>query len=183
MTPLSDLPLSPLKGWERTRITQWICFQAWTCQILLQPTLCWPERSQKAGLEGCSSSVFNKHLTLCVLSCFSHVQLCAIPWAVARRAPLSLGFSRQEYRSGLPCPPPRDLPDPGIEAASLCLPHWQAGCLPLVSPGKSYSVQFSCSVVSDSLRPNESQHALSQILPESHSFCVPFCSLPHKRGL
>ena len=45
---------------------------------------------------------------------------------VARQAPLSLGFSRQEYRSGLPCPPPGDLPDPGIELAS---PAWQVGSL------------------------------------------------------
>ena len=37
------------------------------------------------------------------------------PWAVAHRAPLSMGFSRQEYWSGLPCPPPGHLPDPGIE--------------------------------------------------------------------
>ena len=37
-----------------------------------------------------------------------------------------MGFSRQEYWSGLPCPPPEDLPDPGIEPASLRLLHWQA---------------------------------------------------------
>ena len=41
------------------------------------------------------------------------------PWTVFRQAPLSMGFSRQEYWSGLPCPPPGDLPDPGIEPASL----------------------------------------------------------------
>ena len=41
------------------------------------------------------------------------------PWTVARQAPLSMGFSRQEYWSGLPCPPPRDLPDSGIETTSL----------------------------------------------------------------
>ena len=41
------------------------------------------------------------------------------PWTVARQAPLSMGFFRQEYRSGLPCPPAGDLPDPGIKLASL----------------------------------------------------------------
>ena len=41
------------------------------------------------------------------------------PWTVARQAPLSMGFSRQVYWSGLPCPPPGDLPNPGIEAGSL----------------------------------------------------------------
>ena len=43
-----------------------------------------------------------------VLSHFSHVRLFATPWPVARQAPLSMGFSRQEYCSGLPCPPPGD---------------------------------------------------------------------------
>ena len=56
------------------------------------------------------------------LSCFSHVQLFAIPWTVARQARLSMGFSRQEHWSGLPFPPPGNLPDPGIEPASLMSP-------------------------------------------------------------
>ena len=43
----------------------------------------------------------------------------ATPQTVARQAPLSIGFSRQEYWSGLPCPSPGDLPDPGIEPTSL----------------------------------------------------------------
>ena len=49
-------------------------------------------------------------------------QLCLtllIPWTVSRQAPLSMRFSRREYWSGLPCPPLVDLPDPGIELASL----------------------------------------------------------------
>ena len=45
----------------------------------------------------------------CVLSHFSCVRLCETPWTVAHQAPLSMGFSRQEYCSGLPCPPPGDL--------------------------------------------------------------------------
>ena len=49
------------------------------------------------------------------LSCFSHAQLFATPWTVAPQPPLSMGFSRQEYCSGLPCTPPEDLPDPGIK--------------------------------------------------------------------
>ena len=57
---------------------------------------------------------------VCVcISCFSRVQLFAIPWTVAHQAPLSMGFSRQEYWSGLPCPPPGDLPNPGIKSMSL----------------------------------------------------------------
>ena len=48
----------------------------------------------------------------------SHVRLFMTPWTVAHQAPLSMGFSRQENWSGLSCPPPGDLPDPGIEPAS-----------------------------------------------------------------
>ena len=44
------------------------------------------------------------------------------PWAVGQQAPLSMGFPRQEYRSGLPFPAPGDLPDPGIEPTSLKSP-------------------------------------------------------------
>ena len=54
-----------------------------------------------------------------MISHFSRVRLLATPWTVARQTPLSMGFSRQEYWSGLPCPPPGDLPDPGIELVSL----------------------------------------------------------------
>ena len=59
-----------------------------------------------------------------MLSCFSQVQLFATLWTVTCQAPLSTGFSKQEYWSGLPCPPPPgDLPDPGIEPASLTSPE------------------------------------------------------------
>ena len=59
---------------------------------------------------------------LCVLSHFSHVRLFAMPGTIARQAPLSMGFSRQEYWSGLPCPPPGDLPYLGIEPTSVMSP-------------------------------------------------------------
>ena len=54
---------------------------------------------------------------------FSRVQLFATPWTVACQAPLSVGFSRQEYRIGLPFPPPGHLPDPSIEPTSLCVSY------------------------------------------------------------
>ena len=57
-------------------------------------------------------------LCMLLLSHFSHVQLCGTLWTVALQAPLSMGFSRQEYWSGLPRPPPGDLPNPGIETMS-----------------------------------------------------------------
>ena len=56
----------------------------------------------------------------------SSVQLFVTPWTVAYQAPPSMGFSRQEYRSGLPFPSPGDLPDPGIEPGS---PAFQADAL------------------------------------------------------
>ena len=57
-----------------------------------------------------------------MLSCFSCVRLFANLWTVTHQAPLSMGFSRQEYWSGLPCPPPGALPNPGIELVSLLSP-------------------------------------------------------------
>ena len=67
-----------------------------------------------------------------MLSHFSCVWLCATPWTVARQAPLSMGFSRQEYWSRLLCPPSGDLPDPGSNPRlSVCcmgsqiLYHWR----------------------------------------------------------
>ena len=57
--------------------------------------------------------------------CLSHicsVRLFVNPWTAACQGPLSMGFSRQEYWSGLPCPHPRDLPDPGIKPVSLTSP-------------------------------------------------------------
>ena len=58
----------------------------------------------------------------CVLSRFSHIRLFATLWTIAHQAPLSMGFSRQEYWSGLPCPPPGSLPNPGMEPRSFLSP-------------------------------------------------------------
>ena len=63
----------------------------------------------------------------------SRVRLFATPWTVAYQAPPSMGFSRQEYWSGLPFPSPRDLPNPGIEPRS---PEFQADDLTSEPPGK-----------------------------------------------
>ena len=68
-----------------------------------------------------------RHVSACVLSHFSRVQLFVTLWTIAHQAPLSMGFSRQEYWSGLPCPPPGDLPDPGIEPVSLMSPALAGG--------------------------------------------------------
>ena len=72
----------------------------------------------------------------CVLSCFTPVQLFVAPGAVARQAPLPMGFSRQEYWSGVPCPPQRIFPTQGSNLSLLRLLHWHTGSLPLAAPGK-----------------------------------------------
>ena len=74
-----------------------------------------------------------------MLSRFSRVRLFVTPWTVACQAPISMGFSRQEYWSGLPHSPPGYLPDPGINLHLLHLLHWQAGSLLLVPSGKPQS--------------------------------------------
>ena len=66
----------------------------------------------------------------------SHVQLFATPWAVARQAPLFMEFPRQEYWSELPCPPPGDLPDSGIEPASSAFPALASRFFLTAPPGK-----------------------------------------------
>ena len=73
----------------------------------------------------------------CVLSHSSCVWVFATPWAIALQAPLSMGFSRQEYWSGLPCPPPGDLPNPGIEPGSSAL---QANSLPSEQQGNQWTI-------------------------------------------
>ena len=58
----------------------------------------------------------------CMLNHFSYVRLCVTLCTVACQAPLSMGFYRQEYWNGLLCPPPGDLPNPGMELVSLMFP-------------------------------------------------------------
>ena len=62
---------------------------------------------------------------MCVCSYFSHVRLFTTLWTTAHQAPLSMGFFRQEYWSGLPCPSPRNFPDSGIEPVSSVAPTLQ----------------------------------------------------------
>ena len=58
----------------------------------------------------------------CMPSRFSSIQLFVTTWTVVRQVPLSMGFSRQEYWSGLPCSPPGNLPDPGVKPMSPMSP-------------------------------------------------------------
>ena len=78
-----------------------------------------------------------------MLSRFSRVRLFVTLSIVALQAPLCMGFSRQEYQSGLPCPPPRDPPDPGIELESPAVPALQADYLLLTHPGSPLVFLYS----------------------------------------
>ena len=80
-----------------------------------------------------------KHLLVVVVKLLSCVRLFATPWTVAYQAPPFMGFSRQEYWSGLPFPSPGDLPDPGIKPRS---PTSQADALTSEPPGKPKHVLF-----------------------------------------
>ena len=79
-----------------------------------------------------------------VSSHFSRVQLFVTLWTVARQAPLSMGFSRQEYWGGLPFPPPgRIFPTQRSNPHLLCLLHWQVGSLPLAPPEKPIDAEVT----------------------------------------
>ena len=71
-----------------------------------------------------------------MLNRFSHVRLLVTPWTVVRQVPLSMGFSRQEYWSGLPCPPPGDLSETAIKQVTPVSPVLQADSLPAEPLGK-----------------------------------------------
>ena len=80
-----------------------------------------------------SESILQSKYCCAVLKLLSHVQLSATPQTVAHQVPLSMGFSRPEYWSGLPCPPQGDLPNPGIQPRP---PTLQADSLSSEPPGK-----------------------------------------------
>ena len=72
----------------------------------------------------------------------SRVRFFATPWTVTCQAPLTVGFSRQDYWSGFPFPPPGNLPDPGIQPTSVAL---AGGFFTTEPPGNPYSVRTSIS--------------------------------------
>ena len=94
-----------------------------------------------------------------MLSRFSWVQCFGTEWTVALQAPLSMGFSSQEYWSGLSHLPPRDLPVPGVEPESLhllhckgILYHWAAGEAPKKKIKQGYTAKESEFGTSNSYR-------------------------------
>ena len=127
-----SLPGSPVHGILQARILEWVAI-SFSREIF-------PIQGSNPGLPHCKQILY--HLShqespstalkvkVKSLSC---VRLFATPWTKVHQAPPSMGFSRQEYWSGLPFPSPGYLPDPGIEPRSLAL---QADSLPTELSGK-----------------------------------------------
>ena len=92
----------------------------------------------------------------CVLSAFNRVWLSVTPWTIAHQAPLSMGFSRQEYWSGFQCPPPGALPNPGMEPGS---PTMQVDSLLSEPSGKPYESKVM-HFITFPLPPNEERRPI-----------------------
>ena len=96
-----------------------------------------------------NNRIVNKNIRIeidmCTLCCavLSRVQLSATPWTVAHQAPLSMGFPRQEYWSGLPFPPPGNLPKPGIKLVFPVSPMLQAYSLATEPLGTNKELPYS----------------------------------------
>ena len=106
---------SRCEGWRRGKIKAWLCSKS-SC-ILLHVRIAWKAYQ----------NLYAQFIPVGVLSCFIRVQLFATLWTVTHWAPLWMGFSRQEYWSELPYSPPGDVPNPGIEPASLTSPALAGG--------------------------------------------------------
>ena len=109
--------LSPTVCWSSCPSSQW-CHATISSSAALSPSAL--NLSQPQG-----------HISHCMHACmvsrFSCVWLFATLWIITHQAPLSKGFSKQECWSGLPCPPPGGLPDPGIKPTSLMSPALASG--------------------------------------------------------
>ena len=114
---------------ERGRGGRWGTIKTWECWFYK-----W-QQSQESRLGGITLNEWTLWWLLCILSRFSHVHLFSTPVDCSHQTSLSMGFSRQEYWSGLPCPPPGDLPNPGVETLS---PALYADSLSTEPPGNLY---------------------------------------------
>ena len=95
----------------------------------------------------------------CLLSRFHPIRLFATPWTIVHQAPLSMGFSRQEYWCGLPCLLPGDLPDPGIKPACLLPPEFAGG---FFTTSVTWEAHYCCRAVQPLPLHNPAAFVLSQ---------------------
>ena len=111
VTNHGGIPILKQLNWVNFLVTQIFCFLCWcfihiNLFIFLKLTWhCLLGTGQRTNYRRC--------MRACVLSHFSCIWFFVTPWTVAYQVLLSMEFSRQEYSRGLPCPPPRDLPNPG----------------------------------------------------------------------
>ena len=109
---------------------------------------------------------------------FSHVPFSVTPWTVGHQASLSMGFSRQEYWSGLPFPPQGDLPIPGIELVSPPFPALQADSLPLSNRGSPQLSSYLLNYVKNHMSlGKDNSPAESQLRPQSCTAPTPTLQL------
>ena len=101
--------------------------------------------NEACSFEG-AMQTYRVQLHVCMLSHFSCVRLFATLWIMACQAPLAMGFSRQEHWSGLSCPLPGDLPNPGIGPASLLSPALAGGIFTASTTWEAHLFCSFCSV-------------------------------------
>ena len=129
---------------------------------------------------------FPKNWLFCILcACaqpLSRVWLCVTPWTVVHQAPLSVGFSRQEYCSGLPCPPSGDLPDPGIEPTSLVSPALAGGFFTTSATGEAHFIFYKVAFL---LHPRQYKAVSCTWQEEEEKMLSPVTEkvLTHQEGL
>ena len=130
------------------------CCSAWLHARLWSADCIWSSLVDLRGMKVCVVRTCK-----CVQSCFSCVRLFTTLWTVACQALLPMGFSRQEYWSDLPCPPPEIVLTQGSNPCLFHLLCWQAGSLPLAPSGKPHN----CSTVPQS--PASSHSNQLPVLP------------------
>ena len=110
---------------------------------------------------------------VCVLSRFNCVLLFGTLWTVAHQASLSMRFSRQEYCSGLPCPPPGDLPNLGIEPVSLTSLAFAGGFFTTSAAWEAHIMPFRRQILMNKILTDKK---ISKDLGRKlKKFCVQFC--------
>ena len=165
---------SPVTGERKVRLTEVQYFDGghtgsgrdgiWTQLLLIHCTV-----PMFPGFEYDAKN--SASMYMCMLSHFGRVWLFVTPWTIPCQA---MGFSRHEYWRGLPCPPPGDLPNPGIEPASLISPVLAGGFfIPLTSPGKPSLYPCAKSVLGDRVSGEVEKDRFIALPEGEHSRLIP----------
>ena len=145
------------------------CWQAYAAAGA--PTPCW----KRSACTAMAISYHTKHACVCafMLSRCTWVRLCGTPWTAACQAPLSVGLSRPEYWSGLPCPPLQGIFwTQGLNPGLFYLLHWQAGSLPQAPSGKPKSnifLQYNATIMLLNIYQNELNNYPHKCLEQLYS--------------